>query len=332
MLISLLCIAIAIFFSWHKTLRTYSFTIWVIAAAVSSNYYPTYFKEIGGFELSNLIIPLIIVIMFGMASTLSLKDFSRVITMPIPVIVGMICQFTIMPIVGFVLVNIFSLPIEIAAGLILVGCSPSGLASNVMAFIARADVALSITLTAIATILSPLLTPLLMKIFADQYISFNYLDMLWSISKIVILPTAGGLLYNHYIRGKMSWLDELMPSVSMVGIVIIIAIIMAAGQQYLLEIGFVLVIATALHNGLGYLAGYWLCKLAGMDEKVCRTISFEVGMQNSGLASGIAVELGKIATMGLPAVIFGPVMNISGSLLASWWKNRPIEDDVIANP
>ena len=322
---TILALSTAIVFSYHPKLKGYAFTVWVIASAIASFYYPSYFKVIMGLELSSLIIPILMVIMFGMGTTLSIEDFKRVMKMPAAVGIGLVSQFTIMPIIGFSIVQVFELPVEIAAGLILVGCSPSGLASNVMAFIARANVALSITLTAIATILSPLLTPLLMKVLADQYISFNYLDMFWSISKIVLLPTALGLLYNHKLRGRLPWIDNIMPSLSMIGIVVVIAVIMGAGQKYLAEIGILLLVATILHNGFGYLTGYWLCRLIKMNEQNCRTIALEVGMQNSGLASGIAVELGKIATMGLPAVIFGPVMNVSGSLLASWWKNKPIE-------
>lgn len=321
-MITALLFLFAAFSTWYKPLRKYAFTIWVMASAIGAYLTPSLFDQIGGFELSALIIPLLMIIMFGMGTTLSVDDFKRVMEMPAAVVIGLICQFSIMPVIGFTLVKVFSFPVEIAAGLILVGCSPSGLASNVMSFIAKANVALSITLTATATLLAPLLTPLLMKVLANQYISFGYLDMLWSISKIVIIPTALGLIYNHYFHGKLPWVDRVMPTLSMIGIVVVIAVIMAAGHENLAGIGFLLILATVLHNGFGYVVGYTLCKVIRMPEASCRTIAFEVGMQNSGLASGIALEMGKVATMGLPAVIFGPVMNISGSLLASFWKNK----------
>ena len=325
MLISILLLAIAAFFSWYQPLRKYSFTVWVIAGAASAYITPALYDKIGDLRLSIFIIPLLMVIMFGMGTTLSIDDFKRVMKMPAAVLIGLVCQFSIMPVIGFTLVKFFAFPAEIAAGLILVGCSPSGLASNVMSFIARANVALSITLTATATLLAPLMTPLLMKLLANQYISFSFLDMLWSISKIVLIPTSLGIIYNHFFHGRFPWLDKLMPTLSMAAIVIVIAVIISAGKDNLAGIGAFLILATILHNGFGYLVGYSLCKLIRMPESFCRTIALEVGMQNSGLASGIALEMGKLTTMGLPAVIFGPVMNVSGSLLAGFWKNKPVD-------
>ncbi len=306
----------------HRFFRGFSFTILIFAAVVASLYYPQWFTSIGGFDLKNLIVPLLMIIMFGMGTSMSLRDFYGVIKMPKGVLVGVICQFSIMPLIGTGLAYISGFPPEIAAGIILVGCSPSGLASNVMSYIAGANLALSLTLTAVATLLAPLFTPFLMKLLADQLVPIDFLGMLWSIFKIVILPIILGLAFNKFAHGRFPWLDKAMPIVSMAGITIIITIITAAGRDSLLTIGLALIVVVLIHNMCGYLFGYWGSRLVGLDQKSARTIAFEVGMQNAGLASGIALEMGRVATMGLAPAVFGPFMNITGSSLATWWRTK----------
>jgi len=161
-----------------------------------------------------------------------------------------------------------------------------------------------------------------MKLLADQLVPIDFVAMLISISKIVLIPIAAGLLFNHFFHGKFPWLDKALPVVSMAGIAIIITVITAAGSESLLQIGWILVAVVLVHNCLGYFFGYTLGRLFGMDEKSARTISIEVGMQNSGLASGIALEMGRVATMGLAPAVFGPLMNITGSSLATWWRGK----------
>jgi BASS family bile acid:Na+ symporter len=191
-----------------------------------------------------------------------------------------------------------------------------------MAYLAKANVALSITLTAVATILAPLITPLLMKVFAGAFVPIDFWAMMLSILKIVIVPILIGLIFNHFFHGKTPWLDKAMPLVSMISIALIITIITAAGRDNLLSIGLLLILAAIVHNLLGYLLGYWSCRALKMKEEDCRTIALEVGMQNGGLASGIALEMGKVATVGLAPAVFGPWMNISGSSLAIWWRDK----------
>ena len=311
----------------YSSFSGFSYTIIIFAAVSASMYFPHWFIAVGGFQLSGLIVPLLMIIMFGMGTSMSWGDFRGVIRMPQAVGVGVVCQFTIMPIIGFGLAKLSGLPPEIAAGIVLVGCSPSGLASNVMSFLSNANLALSVTLTAVATLLSPLVTPFLMGLLADQFVPIDFLAMFWSIVKMVILPILAGLTFNHIAHGKFPWLDKAMPVVSMAGIALIITIITAAGRDSLLSIGLVLIGIVILHNVTGYFLGYWSCKLIGLDKKSCRTIAFEVGMQNSGLASGLALEMGKVATMGLAPAVFGPFMNISGSSLATWWRGRDTENE-----
>ncbi len=324
-LVVLFFIGLAIGIRISPKLKGFSFTIWVFAAVAWAMYYPASISEIHGYNTEGLIVPLIQLIMFGMGTSLSLKDFAGVVKMPKGVIIGILCQYSIMPIVGVSLAITFGFPAEIAAGIVLIGSSPGGVASNVMAFIARGNLALSVTLTAVSTLMAPLVTPLLMQTFAGQFVPIDFYSMMMSIINMVILPIAGGLIFNRVFRGRAQWLHKAMPVVSMAGIVIILAVITAAGRDHLLSIGLLLILAAIIHNAAGYLLGYWGCRLTGMDRQSSRTIAFEVGMQNGGLASGIAVEMGRIATMGLAPAVFGPWMNISGSFLANWWRDRPVE-------
>lgn len=319
-------VALALAIRGHAFFKGFSFTILIFAAVAASMFYPSLFTEVGGFNLKKLIVPLLMIIMFGMGSSMSFSDFVGVLKMPKGVIIGIICQFTIMPFVGYGLATMSGLPPEIAAGIILVGCSPSGLASNVMSYISNSNLALSLTLTAVATLLAPIFTPMLMKLLANQLVPIDFVGMLFSILKIVIFPIILGLLFNHFFSGKVEWLDKAMPVISMVGIAIIITVITAAGRDALLTIGLTLVVVVIIHNVLGYFLGYGVSRLLGLDRQSSRTVAFEVGMQNGGLASGIALEMGRVATMGLAPAVFGPMMNITGSSLATWWRSKPVED------
>ncbi len=315
-------ILLAIGVRGYPTFRGFSFTILIFAAVTFSMLYPAYLQRIGDFEFQSLIVPLLQVIMFGMGTAMSARDFLGVIRMPRGVLIGMTCQFTIMPVLGFGIATIFQFPPEIAAGVVLIGCSPSGLASNVMAYLAKANLALSVTLTAVSTLMAPVMTPLLMELFAGQFVPIDFWGMVFSIIKIVIIPIIAGLLFNHFFHGKLKWLDRGMPVLSMTAIGVIIMIITAAGRESLLTIGWLLILAAIIHNLAGYFLGYWSCRALKMKEQDCRTIALEVGMQNGGLASGIALEMGKVATIGLAPAVFGPWMNISGSSLATWWRDK----------
>jgi BASS family bile acid:Na+ symporter len=242
---------------------------------------------------------------------------------PKQVVAGLVCHFTIMPFLGFGIAIVFNFPPEIAAGIILIGCSPSGLASNVMSYLAKANLALSVCITALSTLVAPVLTPLLMKLLGGTYIQLDFWDMVWDISKIVLIPIAAGLVFNHFLHGKFKWLDKALPFFSMGGIMFIIIIFLAAGRDNVLQVGLLLLLAVFIHNVGGFFIGYWVARLLRFPEKDCRTISIEVGMQNGGLASGLALGMGKMATVGLAPAIFGSLMNVTGSTLASWWHNHP---------
>jgi len=321
-----LFISLAIAFRGNQFLKGLSYTLVIMGVVSLAMYHPQYFKTAGDFKLSKLIIPLLQVIMFGMGTELSLKDFANVVKMPRGIIIGVVGHYVIMPLVGFSVAKLFNFPNEIAAGIILVGCCPSGLASNVMSYLARANLALSVSVTTISTLLAPFLTPLLMQLLGGGFVQIDFWGMVWEITKIVILPIAAGLAFHYLVRGKFTWLDKAMPILSMIGIAFILTIITAAGRDNLLKVGGLLIVATFIHNLAGYFFGYWSARIFKFHERDCRTIALEVGMQNAGLASGLALAMGKLATAGLAPAIFGPVMNITGSTLASWWHNHLPED------
>jgi len=319
-----LCFALAS--SGYPALRKWTFTIWIATAVMVGMTFPTWFLGVGEFKFTSLFVPILQIIMFCMGTTLAIGDFLRVFRMPGGVLVGLVCQFTIMPLVGYALATGFGFPPEIAAGIVLVGSSPSGLASNVMAFIAKADVAMSVTLTALATLMAPLATPFLMKMFAGEMIEVDAVKMMWSITKMVILPVIGGLVFHHLLLGRMQWVERFMPLVSMVGIIAMTVLTVAIGRDNLLEMGILLIVVCFLHSAAGFTLGYLVCKTLRFDKLTCRTIALEVGLQNSGMASGIAAALNKVATLGLAPIVFGPVMNTTASTLANYWRTHPVEE------
>ncbi|MCR6722131.1 MAG: bile acid:sodium symporter family protein [Chitinophagaceae bacterium] len=323
-----LFIALAIAFQGSEKLKGFSYTMVVLSAVSMAMYYPALFKKWGDFDVSVLVVPLIQLIMFGMGTSMSFRDFLGVAKSPTGVVIGVVSHFIIMPLLGFTLAYFSGFEPEIAAGIILIGCSPNGMASNVIAYLAKANVALSITITAVSTSLAPFVTPFLMKFLAGELIEINVWHMMMEIMKMVIFPIAAGLLFNHFFSGKFKWLDKAMPYVSMFGIAFSIVVIAASGRDNLLSIGPLLLLIVLIHNITGYFLGYWSARLFKMKERDCRTVAIEVGMQNGGLATGIAKSLGKLATLGLAAGVFGPLMNVTGSILASWWHKKTPKDEV----
>lgn len=317
---------LAVIFRFNEKLSGFTYTLMIFAAVSAAMFYPQHFDTWRGLKLATLITPLIQIIMFGMGTSMSVGDFAGVVKMPKGVLIGLVAQFLIMPLMGFGFASVSGFEPEIAAGMILIGCVPSGMASNVITYLAKGNLALSITLTAILTVLAPFVTPALMKLLAGTFVEINTTAMMWDIFRMVIIPIGLGLLFNKFLSGKAKWLDNAMPILSMAGIGFIITIITAAGQKSLLSIGLMLIVFVTLHNLMGYTLGYWAGRLFKMDERDCRTLAIEIGMQNGGLASGLAKEMGKIATVGLAAAVFGPMMNISGSILASYWAKKPLKN------
>jgi BASS family bile acid:Na+ symporter len=298
-----------------------------------------------------------------------------------------------MPLTGLALAKIFGFQAEIAAGVVLIGSCPGGVASNLMTYLAGGNVALSVTMTSCSTLVSPIATPFLMDKLAGQFIEINFLGMMFGIINMIIVPIVAGLIANRilysprkafhssgvlariaaasillavamilwapaavfthgdaslqkdgfvvgllligvvalaklvisvWLKGPENWMDKALPIVSMAGICYIIAIITARSRDDLMTVGAYLIGAAIIHNFVGYILGYWVARASRLDESSCRTVAFEVGMQNGGMASGLAMYVLKSAPAALAPAIFGPWMNVSGSVLATWWHRKPV--------
>jgi BASS family bile acid:Na+ symporter len=389
----ILTVALAISLRFIPRLRGYQFTMWIIAAVTAAMIYPAAFLKWGNLDLRNKWVILLVVqtVMFGMGTQMSLRDFTGVAKSPRGVLVGIVCHFSVMPLVGLALTKIFHFEPEIAAGIILIGSCSSGLASNVMAYIAKSNLALSVTVTAITTMIAPVMTPFWMKLLTDsRVIPTSFFNMMMEIIKIVLVPIGAALLHDYlkhapergrkivlgiagfgavwlallvlggwaFIKARVApdplvavgifgfllgavtvgvvyhwltrWLprlDRWMPVASMAGIVYFTTVTTAAGRDNLLQVGLLLFFAAALHNAAGYFFGYWLSRASGLDKNSARSVAFEVGLQNGGMASGLAGAMGKLGTVGLAAAIFSPWMNVSGSLLANYWRKRSPNSD-----
>jgi BASS family bile acid:Na+ symporter len=381
-------------------LAGYQFTAWIIAAVTAAMCYPQYFLYLGPLDLGDIHLPqldlrnkwviLVIVqmVMFGMGTKMSLQDFAGVAKMPYPVFIGTFLQFMIMPLTGFALTKLFPFPPEIAAGLILIGACSSGLASNVMNYLAGADLALSVTLTAVGTLLSPILTPFWIYTLAGESVPSDFVGMMLEIIRLVLLPigaallhdilfhsssrvrkiifmtavlclgyliflamggwaklqtdvptialevsanVAGGILIGvlfHLAAVRWRWVENKVHIVSMFGIIYFTAVTTAAGRDNLLSVGLTLLFAAMIHNLVGWILGYWLSLLSGLQRKQAITVAFEVAMQNGGMASGLAGMMGKLGTVGLASAVFSPWMNVSGSIIANLIRRyAPVHDD-----
>lgn len=295
------------------------FTVWIIVFALFAFYYPDYFSGLTG-----LIVPTLGIIMFGMGMTLTLDDFRRVLTRPRDIYIGVLLQYLLMPLGAFILVKVFNLNQFLAAGIILLGSCPGGTASNVITYLARGDLALSVTLTSVSTLLSPVFIPVLMYFYASQWIDVPILKLLISSFQIVIIPVILGLTVRAILKEKAVAFNEILPSVSTVSIIFIVGVIVAANSDSISSTGPKILLIVILHNLFGLIAGFYIAKLSGMDNKKAKTISIEVGMQNSGLAVALA-NLHFSALAALPAAVSSVWHNISGSVLAWWWRRNPGE-------
>jgi BASS family bile acid:Na+ symporter len=298
------------------SLLTSLFPLWALAASLLAWLFPDWFAG-----LKPAIIPLLGLVMFGMGITLTVGNFTAVLRRPLPVVLGIALQYLVMPLAGWLLALLFRLPEPLLVGMVLVGCSPGGTASNVVCFLARGDVALSITLTTFSTLLAVVATPVLTWLYVGEAVPVPVLDMLWSIVRIIIVPVAVGVLLNRVMPQRLAPLQGFFPLLSMGSIVLIIAIIVALNQAQLAHVGFGMLLAVLLHNLVGMLAGFQVPRLLGRDRRECRTLAIEVGMQNSGLAVALAVKYFS-AGAALPGAFFSIWHNLSGSLVAGYWRRR----------
>jgi BASS family bile acid:Na+ symporter len=293
------------------------FPLWALLGSLLAWLQPELF-----IPLKPAIVPLLGMVMFGMGISLTANNFLTVLQRPFPVALGVCLQFLLMPLAGWVLAMLAGLPPQLAVGLILVGCSPGGTASNVICYLARGDVALSITLTTVSTLIAIVATPLLALLYAGQTVPVPAMDMLFTIIRIILLPVALGVLLNHYLHQQLAAVRSLFPLQSVAAIVLIIAIVVALNQAQPGAVAPALIATVMLHNLTGLFGGYWLARWLGRDVRECRTLAIEVGMQNSGLAVALAVKYFS-AGAALPGALFSIWHNLSGSLLAGFWSRRP---------
>ncbi len=289
------------------------FPMFAILAATLAYLQPGIFAP-----LSGAIMPLLTLIMFAMGLTLTLDNFTNVFRRPLKVLVGTGMQFLLMPLVAFMIAQLLLEERELVIGLVLVGCCPGGTASNVICYLARGDLALSIALTLVSTLLSVAATPLLTWMYLGQAIDVPILDMMLSILQIVIGPVAAGLAINTWLGERLRKAEALFPAVSVIAIVLIIGIVVALNSANMALMGTAVLVAVVLHNLCGIGGAYSLCRLLRYDEATCRTIAIEVGMQNSGLGVALATQFYSAAAA-LPGTVFSLWHNLSGSLLAGWW-------------
>lgn len=393
----------------QPALRSLGFAMVVLVCVWVGAWFPDYWLRWGSFSLSASIVPLVQVIMFGMGTTLSVADFGRVLQRPLPAVLGVLLQFMVMPFLGWCLTLVLPIAPELAVGIVLVGSVSGGVASNVMAYLARANVALSVSMTCVSTLVAPLATPLLLQWYADVLVPIDVPAMMLSIVNMILVPVGAGLWAHHLLQGKgwpanrpgtlwmlavallllgvllvlytpatlplrsgmltgcgllaavcvvraclLMWgrgaqgpalVARGLPYVSMAGIAAIVLVIVAQTQHLLLQAGGWLVLAAVVHNSSGYLLGYWIVRAAGwcqqrwgaaghhaISEADCRTVAFEVGMQNGGMATGLALEVLHSTAAALPPNLFGAWMNMSGSLLANWWRRNGPDEEVPPMP
>ncbi|GAA1491077.1 bile acid:sodium symporter family protein [Brachybacterium sacelli] len=259
------------------------------------------------------------VIMFAMGLTLTIPDFALVVRRPLPVLIGVVAQYVIMPLVGLGVSVLLQLPPELAVGVILVGCAPGGTSSNVISYLSKADTALSVTMTSISTLLAPIFTPLLTLWLAGSYLPIAAGDMAMSIVQMVLIPVIGGIVVRLLLSRLVDRVLPALPWVSVVGISLVVIAVVSGSTEAIVSAGALVLLAVVLHNGIGYLCGYWLARLLKQGERAARTTSIEVGMQNSGLAATLAATAFSPAAA-LPGAIFSIWHNLSGAVLAMYYR------------
>lgn len=266
--------------------------------------------------------PLLMVIMLGMGMTIKASDFALIAKRPMPLLIGILAQFLIMPGTAWLIVSVIDLDPALAVGIILVAAAPGGTASNVMAYLAKGDIALSVAMTTVSTLVAPVLTPLIVLVLAGSYLPVDAGGLFLSIVQIVLVPIAVGLVLQRFLPALVARLVEWMPLVSVIGITLVLLAVVSASAATILASGLIIAGIVIVLNGSGLLLGYFAARATGLDEAARRAVSIEVGMQNSGLAAGLA-RTHFTPEAALPAAIFSVWHNVSGSALASWWSRRP---------
>lgn len=295
-----------------------TFALWVILFAAIALLAPDLFIWLKAY------IPWLLgIIMLGMGMTMTVDDFKGVLQSPKAVFIGVAAQFIVMPSLAYLLCKMMNLPAEIAIGVILVGCCPGGTASNVITYMAKGNTALSVACTSVSTLLAPLLTPAIFYLLASQWIEINASSMFISILQVVLFPIILGLIIRAVLKSKVESYIQVMPLISVIAIVAIVAAIIGGSKAQILESGLLILGVVALHNGLGYLVGFWASRLFKLPYADCKAVAVEVGMQNSGLGVALAaVHFAASPLTAVPSAIFSLWHNISGPALATYWASK----------
>jgi len=297
---------------------TQLFPLLAIAVGVAAYFVPGVFAP-----YDRAIVPLLVVIMFSMGLTLTVDDFRRVGRQPSAIGLGVLLQYTIMPVAAFLVGFTLSLSPELLGGLVLLGGCPGGTASNVICYLARANVALSVALTLTSTLVAVVATPLVTWLLLDRYVPVDVAGMLGSMVKIVLVPVMLGVAVNSALGDRLEKMKPLLPAVAIAVILLAIAIIVALNRPQLENTALAVVAAVVLHNLLGFAGGYFIPRRLGFDQLTCRTLSIEIGMQNSGLSVALALKY-FTPLAALPGAIFSIWHNVGGAVLAAYWASRRV--------
>ncbi|WP_336030649.1 bile acid:sodium symporter family protein [Acinetobacter pittii] len=295
-----------------------TFALWVIVFAALALWQPEFFVWLKAY------IPWILgIIMLGMGMTMTVDDFKGVLQSPKAVLIGVVAQFVVMPGLAYALCKLFNLPPEIAVGVILVGCCPGGTASNVITYMAKGNVALSVACTSVSTLLAPILTPAIFYLLASQWLKIDAASMFISILQVVLLPIIVGLILRTWLKRQVESYIQVMPLVSVIAIVAIVAAIIGGSKAAILQSGLLILVVVILHNGLGYLLGFTAARFFKLPYADSKAIAIEVGMQNSGLGVALAaVHFAASPITAVPSAIFSLWHNISGPALATYWASK----------
>ncbi|MCG8285243.1 bile acid:sodium symporter family protein [Acinetobacter seifertii] len=295
-----------------------TFALWVIVFAALAIWQPEFFVWLKAY------IPWILgIIMLGMGMTMTVDDFKGVLQSPKAVLIGVVAQFVVMPGLAYVLCKLFNLPPEIAVGVILVGCCPGGTASNVITYMAKGNVALSVACTSVSTLLAPVLTPAIFYLLASQWLKIDAASMFISILQVVLVPIVIGLILRTWLKRQVESYIQVMPLVSVIAIVAIVAAIIGGSKAAIFQSGLLILAVVILHNGFGYLLGFTAARFFKLPYADSKAIAVEVGMQNSGLGVALAaVHFAASPITAVPSAIFSLWHNISGPALATYWASK----------
>jgi BASS family bile acid:Na+ symporter len=296
------------------------FPVWAVLLSAVAYVYPEYFAP-----HQDLIVPFLSLIMLGMGVTLSVDSFLAVFKRPKVILQGTLMKYTIMPLSAWIVCLVLKLPPDLTVGVILLGCCPGGTASNVITYLAKGDVALSIVLTSVSTLLAFLITPFLAWVFLGQTVDVDVMGIVSSVVNIVIIPVVFGLLISYFFEKQIRAVRDIFPAISATAIVIIIAVIIGTNSKNLEQSGLLVLLAVVLHNGLGLAGGYWVSKALKLSETEARTMAIVTGMQNSGLSVALAIKH-FTAIAALPGAIYSIWHNLSGAILAGYWSKKGIQD------